>query len=203
MAFSRRDQYPLDPPVADLPMTGRVVVFDCEVTSWPGSFASGWAGPDEHREVFQIGALCLDAGLDFRPFGQLDCLVRPVRNPRLSDHVQALTGIGQDRVDREGVAFPDALEKLVDLAGADALLLSHGGDGNILRENCALHDLDFPFDGRVGDLLPLFRRWLSLPAQISCADYPALLGFPAPGRGHDALADVKVLAEVLRRLAAR
>ena len=69
-----------------------VVIFDLEYTAWEGSLGRDWSLEDEHREIVQIGAVRLEADtLD--ELDALECLVRPVMNPVLSDYFAALTGI--------------------------------------------------------------------------------------------------------------
>ena len=74
------------------PAEGFVAV-DLKYTSWEGSLERGWSRPHEHREVVQIGAVRLDAGNGFAEVDALDVLVRPQRNPVLSEYFVALTGI--------------------------------------------------------------------------------------------------------------
>ena len=70
--------------LSELPRSGEIVVCDLEWTAWEGSLERSWSGPGEYREVIQIGAVCLDA-VHFRLVAVFDRLVRPVRNPILSD----------------------------------------------------------------------------------------------------------------------
>src|ERR1700744_5659663 len=79
-----------------------LTVFDLEFTAWECSMASHWLRPGEFKEVVQIGALKLDAG-DFTVLDQLDILVRPRINPRLSPYFEELTGITDSQVQSRGV----------------------------------------------------------------------------------------------------
>jgi inhibitor of KinA sporulation pathway (predicted exonuclease) len=74
--------------------------------------ARGWSRPGEHRELVQIGAVHLDAGKGFSEIAALDIVVRPERNPVLSDYFVALTGITNERVAAEGTDLPAALDAL-------------------------------------------------------------------------------------------
>lgn len=116
----------------------QIVIFDTEYTTWDGAMARGWMGENEYRELVQIGALKVEW-----PSGNvidsLDILVKPVRNPKLSDYFTQLTGITQDVIDRNGIAFGDALKIFVDFCGAYTPTLCYGNDFCILAENIALH----------------------------------------------------------------
>ncbi len=170
-----------------------------EYTSWEGSQERGWSRPHEHREVVQIGAVRLDAGNGFDEVSALDVLVRPQRNPVLSDYFVDLTGISNERLAAEGGELTDALDALAALA-AGAPLLSNGDDGTVVAESCALIGVDNPLeDDRWFDIAPALRRILSRE-KLGSAEIPALLGLPAPGPAHDALADARAIAAGLRHL---
>ncbi len=189
-----------DPELSQWPHDGAVTVFDLEYTAWSGSQARGWSEPWEHKEVIQIGAVRLDADAGFEARGSLAVLVRPVRNPRLSDYITDLTGITDAMIDAEGVELAEALDGLADFA--EGPLLTFGGDGEVLRGNCALVGIDMPLaPGRVVNLGPALCRALGADYwSTSSSDLPALAGLEVPGRRHDALADARAIAMALAKL---
>lgn len=175
------------------------MIVDLEYTAWPGSLERDWSGPDEHREVVQIGAVSLDAGNGFAERDAFEALVRPQRNPVLSDYFVNLTGITNDRLKDEGTDLSTGLRALAAFAGP-APLLSNGTDGDVIIENCTLIGIDNP--------LPA-ARWIDVALalqhalgrdDLSSAEIPDLLGLPMPGRAHDALADARAIAAGLRHL---
>jgi len=170
------------------------VVYDLEYTAWEGSRARQWSGPGEHREIVQIGAVRVSP--NFYERAAFSVLVRPRLNPRLSDYFIALTGITQARLDHEGIDIAEALAALDRFAGPDAPLLSNGRDAEVIAENCHLAGLPVPFSGRTRDVHPELTAACGNPAAMS-ADLPALFGFAASGRGHDALADARNVAAAL------
>ncbi len=104
-----------------------IVIFDTEYTTWEGA-----------QQIVQIGAL--KAGWPSgRVIDSLDILVKPVRNPQLSEYFTQLTGITQDQIDNSGIAFADALKFFLDFCGAETPTLSYGKDFCTLAENIALH----------------------------------------------------------------
>ncbi|MCZ6590686.1 MAG: exonuclease domain-containing protein [Alphaproteobacteria bacterium] len=170
-----------------------------EYTSWEGSLERGWSRLHEHREVVQIGAVRLDAGNGFDEVSALDVLVRPQHNPVLSDYFVDLTGITNDRLAAEAGKLASALGALTALA-AGAPLLTNGDDGAVVAESCALIGVDNPLaDDRWFDIAPALQRLLSRE-KLGSAEIPALLGLPAPGPAHDALADACAIAAGLRHL---
>jgi inhibitor of KinA sporulation pathway (predicted exonuclease) len=192
-----------DEPALSWPLSGSVVVFDLEFTSWPGAMARQWSGPGEHREVVSIGAVKLAAREGLPEIDHLLLLVRPRINPALSGYFMALTGLTQPRVDREGLTYAEALRRLAAFLGDDVVsVFSNGSDEQVLIENCQLAGLEFPFPRR---LFRDLRGWLAAATGTpeSAADtarLPGLMGFARQGRAHDALDDARVVAEALRRL---
>jgi inhibitor of KinA sporulation pathway (predicted exonuclease) len=173
-----------------------LVVYDLEYTAWEGSWARGWSGPGEHREIIQIGAVRLSA--DFTELAAIDVVVRPRINPLLSPYIMALTGLSQARLDAEGVDIAEAFARLAAFAAPDLPLASNGIDSEIITENCGLARLPDPCPG----------RWINVEHRIAAAvgrrphsaELPGLFGLPGDARGHDALADARAVAGTLKVL---
>ena len=189
-------------PASRLFRRDRVVVFDLEWTTWPGFRESNWSLPGKEREIVQIGAVALDA--DFAESAAFQALVRPRRQPRLSDYFVALTGITQDLVERDGGGFAEALGAFsAFIRGAD--LASWGTDADVIAENCAFWGLVCPpaFAAAIDLDAPLKRR-LGLAGQaLASSDLPARLGLAVAGRAHDALHDARCVAAALGLLRRR
>ncbi|WP_250035576.1 exonuclease domain-containing protein [Paractinoplanes maris] len=180
-----------------------IIILDLEFTAWAGSQEGGWSRPGEFREVVQIGALRVDSA-DLRVTGEFNELVRPERNPSLSEYFQDLTGISQAAVDERGLPFLDALDAFLDFCD-DHYVLSYGNDMVILGENLVLQ---VPPGRRPKRSLPPFaniRTYVNrvLPATIglSSGRLAFALGLAARiDREHDALADCYSILETLRHL---
>ena len=192
----------VDPELTEWPRQGAVTVLDLEYTAWPGSGARRWSEPWEHREVIQIGAVRLDAGAGFAELESFADLVRPERNPRLSDYITELTGITDAMIVAEGIAFTEALALFTDFAQGP--IMTFGGDGKVLRENCALVGIDMPLlPRRVVNLGPALCRVLGADyAETTSGDLPSLAGIAPTGRRHDALADARAIGAVISALRA-
>jgi inhibitor of KinA sporulation pathway (predicted exonuclease) len=185
-------------------LSGPLVVFDLEFTAWEGSHTTGWSRPGEFREIVQIGAVRLAPDL-----GELACfnrLVRPVRNPRLSDYFIALTGITQQRLDAGGESYPVVLEAFAAFVGADSVaVLSNGSDGAVVVENCRMAAVPCPIPaGRFVNVRRPLAEALGLdPAVADSSNLPRLIGLALDHRAHDALDDARGIAAALRHVAGR
>ena len=179
-----------------------VVVFDTEFTAWQGSMERGWSGPGEHKEIVQIGAVLLDARTlaERRAFS---VLVRPVRNPVLSDYLVQLTRITNERLAREGVDFPAALARFLEFAG-ERPLHSYGRDDRIIAANATLLSRPHLWPGLTATNL---KDWLLKVGIPLAGVYSGMLaqhvGAASQGIAHDALIDARSLAEAVRFLVAK
>lgn len=138
-------------------MSASLVIYDTEFTTWEGALQRRWSGPGEYREVVQIGALRVDA-TSLKPLATFDVLVRPVKNPVVSDYFTRLTGITQAQIEDQGIAFPDALARFRGFIGADPAA-AYGNDAAVIRENMGWHGMpctDKDFDTR--DIGPWFMQ---------------------------------------------
>ena len=111
--MSRVDTFP-DPFLTTWPTSGRVIILDLEYTSWEGSIHRNWAEKWEFREIVQIGAVRLTVKRhEFIKEETFERIVKPVRNPQLSDHFSNLTGITNNLVSEQGNYFNDAFTDFV------------------------------------------------------------------------------------------
>lgn len=120
-------------------MPAHIVFYDTEFTTWEGALERRWSGPNEFREVVQIGAMRIDAST-LEPVASFDVLVKPVKNPVVSDYFTALTGITQAAINDNGLDFIDALAQFCDFISASPAA-AYGNDAGIIRENMGWHGL--------------------------------------------------------------
>jgi len=187
---------PADPPLASWPAAGTLAILDTEYTAWQGSSARRWQEPWEWREIVQIGMVLVDPSRHFECVESCEVLVRPARNPKLSDYFVKLTGIDQNRVDAEGVGFEQALAAVTPFGTRADLIVFNGADGEVLRENCSFHGLEMPWPmNRMLDFRPLLARTLGrAPQELTSCELPALAGIHVEGRVHSALHDCRAIA---------
>jgi inhibitor of KinA sporulation pathway (predicted exonuclease) len=186
--------------LSELPRSGEIVVCDLEWTAWEGSLERSWSGPGEYREVIQIGAVCLDA-VHFRLVAVFDRLVRPVRNPILSDYITRLSGITNQRMLEEGVPLHEALAEFGAFI-ASRPVWCNGGDATVLRENCVMQVISCPaYVERIGNLRPLLARATGLPTfQLVSCELPELLGLGPGTDCHTGVGDALAIAGALAAL---
>jgi inhibitor of KinA sporulation pathway (predicted exonuclease) len=184
-------------------MPDQVVIFDTEFTAWRGSMERRWAGPGEHKEIIQIGAVLLAAGsLEERRAFQV--LIRPVKNPVLSDYLVGLTRITNERLAVEGVDFVTGVTRFLEFA-ADWPLHAYGRDDRIIAANADLIGKPklWPKKREATNL----KDWLiqvGVPlAGVHSGALAAHVGATSQGIAHDALVDARSLAEAVRYLVAR
>ena len=181
----------------------KAVVFDLEFTSWPGSNERNWSLPNEDREIIQIGAVKIETTGDMREVDSFQILVRPLKNPILSDYIVNLTEITQEKVEKEGILFPLALSRFINFIGEHPIdILSNGGDEEVIEENCQIHNIPFlSIFKKSTDLRIYFSEVLGI-SRKNCTSgmLPALFGLNNHEKQHDALGDARSISQALRYL---
>jgi inhibitor of KinA sporulation pathway (predicted exonuclease) len=192
-------------PQQECPMSRRpkeVVLFDTEFTAWPGSMARGWTGPGEYKEVVQIGAVAIDAS-SFEERASFQVLIKPVKNPVLSNYFEGLTRITNARLAREGVDFETGVGRFLDFA-KERPLFSYGRDDIIIAGNAALLGCPGLWSGIAATNLKDWLLDVGVPlAGIFSGELAAHVGGKSQGLAHDALIDARSLAEAVRYLVAK
>lgn len=183
-------------------MPAEVVIFDTEFTAWRGSMERGWAGPGEHKEIVQIGAVKLDVDT-LEEVGSFEILIKPHLNPVLSDYLIELTRITNERVAEQGVTFADGLRAFRGFVGKRRLY-SYGRDDRILAGNAALRGETALWPDLTGTNLKEWLLKVGVPlAGVHSGALAKHVGSVAQGIAHDALVDARSLAEAVRYLVAR
>src|SRR3989338_4653546 len=179
-----------------------VVIFDTEYTSWEGAMARNWSGPNEYREIVQIGAIRVETNtLEFTELDSLMWYGKPIKNPILSDYFKDLTGISQEIVEEEGTSLSEAVQKFYDWTDG-ATCFSWGLDGKDIEDNCALINIPFPFaEGQCKNMKDIFvEQGIKTEGYMSSTLVEAF-GIKKIRRGHDGLDDARTIADALRLLA--
>jgi inhibitor of KinA sporulation pathway (predicted exonuclease) len=179
-----------------------ITVFDLEYTAWECSMARCWLAPGEFREVVQIGAIKLDAD-SFAVLGEFDMLVRPRINTVLSPYFEKLTGITNEKVERQGVDFAVAYQRFLDFT-AEGPIAAFGQDQRVLEDNFRLYGMS---EARA---LPVFydlRGWFAAlgldPRGMHSCDLAPALGVPFAGQTHNALHDARAVVGAMAVMASR
>lgn len=176
-------------------MTDKIAVFyDTEFTTWKGAIENGWSGPGQFKEIVQIGAGRFDFS-SMKIIDEFSILVKPVKNPVLSDYFIDLTGITNEDIQKDGVDLRTAVEQLLAFAG-HAPLVSYGGDHVIVNEDCKLKGIGLQVDGIN------IRPWIlehgashGITPSINSGKLAATLGVKIDTiQEHNALHDVRSIA---------
>ena len=177
-----------------------LVLYDLEYTAWEGSQERKWSGPNEYREIIQIGAIRVSPDLVERD-SFLE-YVRPVKNPQLSDFITELTGISQDDIDTKGISFSTAFEKFRAFVG-ETTSYCWGRDTEILEENTGFAGVPQSLPRcQFADLRPIAREAFS-DAGVDIDDYSSgtliqAFGIDSGRRAHDAINDMRNLLDAIK-----
>lgn len=176
-----------------------IIVFDTEYTAWEGSKERNWSGPNEHREIVQIGAVKIRTD-DLAELSSFAVFVKPEKNPILSPYFSALTGISQEKIETVGVGFAEAIERFAAWAGG-LTMYCWGGDAKVMRANAELAGISFPFaPSRFCDARAVFREH-GVPAEnFMSSTIVRAFGMEPERRGHDALNDARAIVDGFREL---
>lgn len=169
-----------------------LVVMDTEQVCWEDSLSTRAQGKGPVREVIQLAAITVDT-TTFKEISSFEVMVKPVFYPELSQFCIELTGITQERVDREGKAFADAYTGWVNYVAGQSVMV-YRADEDVMRENLAMHK-----DNR---LVPEYFKCRAMLEAcginmegINSGKIAKSFGSEKFYREHDALADVRSMAE--------
>lgn len=166
------------------------VIFDTEFTTWEGALQRRWSGPGEFREIVQIGAVRFDAG-NFAVIESMELLIRPVRNPVLSGYFVKLTGITQQKLEREGTSFADGLQRFLEFTKG-LPPWSYGGDVDILAENMGFNCMPIPLHWwtcEQTNIAPWFHRHAPETVRVNSGRLALAVGAGQVSGEHTGLAD--------------
>lgn len=133
-------------------MMNELIIYDLEYTTWPGAIERNWSKKNEIREITWIAAILVDVDT-LQELDSFDCIVKPTINPVLSEYFVNLTGLSQERMEREGVSFLEgfrAFQRFVNIRP----IVCHGRDIVALLENFQLKNLEFRAR-RIDDDVPI------------------------------------------------
>ena len=175
------------------------VIYDLEWTAWEGSQARQWSGPDEYREIYDIGAVKV-GGDDFATLETFHRFVTLELVPELPQYSVDLTGITQKDLDDEGMLYSKAIEEFA--AFANGLSMHHwGGDSEVIAENCKLKYVDNPFaPDQCNDIREVFRRRGIAVENYMSSTITEAFGQKNERRSHQGTADALNIVDALRLL---
>lgn len=184
-------------------MSNTVIFYDTEFTTWEGAMERDWGNPGEYREIVQIGAIRFDLDT-MTEEEEFLILVKPQKNPVLSDFFVKLTGITNESVKKGGVLFPEAHEKFRAFAGP-AQTACYGWDAKVMRENLGFNNLpntEAQFDSlNIGPWFKEVGKPYGIQHNTNSGKLAATLGAPINSiQEHNALHDARSIAAAYRFL---
>ena len=179
------------------------ILYDTEFTAWPGSQQCNWSREGEYKEVIQLAALKVQiADNKLIQLSSLNVLVRPNRNPKLSDYIKELTGIEQSLIDDHGIDFESCAKQFMEFNELGSIrCFSWGSDRKILAENYRLNGLEWDYHPQT--FVDLKHRLFQLGLdyrKVPSGGLANAVDVELEGHIHNALYDVKSIAAFLNEL---
>lgn len=169
------------------------VLYDTEYTCWEGSQERKWNGPNEHREIVEIGAVLVE---HFVEVSSIDLYVKPRINPHLSDYFIDLTKITQETVDTKGVTFEHAWRAFNEWrTGYPAY--AFGRDESVIKENCELVGIAYEYDGQFHNIRELFASHGVPVDDYYSSTITEYFGVAPQGSAHNGLSDARSILQGL------
>lgn len=173
------------------------LVVDLEATcSMDGSV------PREEMEIIEIGAVMFDRK-QMKVIDEFDTLIRPTRNPILSDFCKELTTITQNAV-CEAPEFKESFGNFVDWYKSfdpekNNILLSSWGvyDKNQLIQDCNFFGVEYPFNDNHLNIKKYFSKVHGKRKQYGMAKALRIVGLELIGIHHRGIDDARNTARLL------
>jgi hypothetical protein len=127
-------------------------------------------------EVMQMGACRLDT--DGNEMGVLNLTVKAHRIHTIPRWLSSMTGMTEEKREREGIHFLDALIELSGFVGLRETPWTYSGDWWVLEGNAKAHGITLPFAEPFRRVKPELEGW-----SVTLADYQRL-GFTEMNSGN-------------------
>ena len=127
--------------------------------------------------------------------------IKPVRHPKLTRFCSKLTTITQEMVD-SGKTFSEVLANFNKVMnGQDAVFISWGYyDKNQLKQDCAYHKVQYPFDEEHINIKIFLAHYLKLQKPKSVGGMLKYLRLTFEGTPHRGIDDVKNILRIIRKV---
>lgn len=153
--------------------------------------------PREEMEIIEIGAVALrDQGPEV--LGKFCAIIRPVRNPELTQFCTDLTSITQEMVDG-GKSFAEALDSLKGwLSDLDRPVFCSWGDydKHQLERDCMYHGVDYPFTDEHINIKKMFAKNNRLRKPCGLGQALRKVDMQFEGQSHRGIDDATNMARI-------
>ncbi|MFC0271014.1 3'-5' exonuclease KapD [Metabacillus herbersteinensis] len=130
---------------------------------------------------------------------QFSSYVKPVKFPLLSDRCKSFLHISQAKVDN-GITFYELIELLnnYDQVAPNTVITWGNMDMKVLRQNCQLQNIAFPFSGKFRDLSMEYKKFFGDRNQTGLWKAVEEYGKKGTGRHHCALDDAMTTYNIFK-----
>lgn len=155
--------------------------------------------PREEMEIIEIGAVALK---EYGPqiHDEFQSFIQPVRNPNLTQFCTDLTSITQADVDG-AETFPKVVrhfQKWIDSFESPCFCSWGFYDKKQLRQDCAFHNLPFPFDGKHINIKEKFADYHGLKRGVGLGRALRMVGLSFIGTAHRGIDDARNMARLAK-----
>jgi sporulation inhibitor KapD len=143
---------------------------------------------DFFAEIIEVGIVAV---VDEKVTEQFSSYVTPLKFPRLSERCKSFLHITQQQVDR-GLTIYELIKKLAEFNqdNVDTTIVTWGNmDMKVLRQNCLMAGVAFPFNGAELDLSMEYKRFFGDQNQTGLWKAVQEYGKEGTGKHHRALDD--------------
>ena len=157
--------------------------------------------PREEMEIIEIGAVAMGRK-SLRSESEFQSFVRPVRHPWLTDFCRSLTSISQEEVD-SAPDFKSVLSNFREWLSTleDPVFCSWGAYDRVqLHQDCAFHDVEFPFGEDHINLKSMFAKTMGLRRPMGVGGALRKIGVEFEGTPHRGIDDARNIAVLASRV---
>jgi len=132
---------------------------------------------------------------------KLNIYIKPKFNLQLPKYFMRLTGITQNVVDTRGLYFIDAMRSLKKFILSKSFILTNGGDKNVLKYNCNLHNINsnsFLSCYKFINIRKIFKKFFK-GKNLTTENLHNLFGFKKT-KSHDAISDCITISKCFNLL---
>jgi len=161
--------------------------------------------PRNESEIIEFAAVIVKKN-NFKIVKKYSKFVKPVIHPSLTEFCKNLTSISQENIDQADtfdIVLQDFRREVLEAFNYDVAFCSWGNyDKNILKENCDLHGVKFPFEDENHINLKNFvwKKVLNRDKARGISATLNYLGMVFKGRKHRGIDDAINIVRILKAL---
>lgn len=170
-------------------------VIDVEATCWDKKTPAG-----QTSEIIEIGIAVVE--LHTRQIVKTHSLLITPGESEVSGFCTQLTTLTQDKLLREGISFPNAIQILKKQYGSIMHPWASWGDydRNMFTKQCQRREESYPFSGRHLNVKTLYAMQHGLPFEVGLGEALAYNNIPFEGTPHRGIDDARMIATMLLHL---